>query len=142
MYIRLRSQLPREAWLKLPAALRPVRSSSPMDRTNSKPIATSSPTSRLPARTQPRLRRPVPIPPMLVAEKAIAAVDPELRAIKLLEPVHNESVTPVHSAAGCHFVADDRRASHWHRSVPAASSFSTAGSGLSNHSGDDVLSRS
>src|SRR3954464_1177764 len=52
----------------------------------------------------------------------------------------DESVTSIYSAAGGNIADDDRRAADRHCGVPATAGFSVAGGGLSNYSGDDVLS--
>ena len=52
----------------------------------------------------------------------------------------NESVASVHSPAGGHSPADGGHHAGRHRGLPAASGVGAAGGGLSDHSGDDVLS--
>src|SRR5215467_7708101 len=57
------------------------------------------------------------------------------------EPRHNESGTPVHSAPGRNIAADVRHSAGGNRSLSAAASFRSAGSGLPHDSGNDLLSR-
>src|SRR5207249_4052236 len=114
---------------------------SPTGRISCKPTAGSSLISKDPEPSpHPFLARQVLILRAQVSDGAITEADLGLRAIRIPGQLHNESVAPVHIASGCHIVADGWRSSRRYRGLPAALGFSFAGSGLPNHSGDDLLS--
>src|ERR1700690_429696 len=133
------------------ADFRPVKSSSLTVKTSSKTTAGSIRTCRRRRREQaarlaaaPTLAvRGPPTRPQTI--RALAARTPGIQkglipARRIQELPRNESVTAIYSSARRHFADDDRRAADRDCGVPAASGFGLAGSGLSHHSGDDVLS--
>src|SRR5438128_226399 len=114
-----------------------------MDKTNFSRAATWSRTNR-----PLRLRRPassaMALAPacrqMQIRTGEIAVADRPVPATPMLGQLLDESVSPIHTAPGRHFPADDWRSARRHCGVPATASFSLARGGLPDHPGDDVLS--
>src|SRR6266567_4150563 len=115
-----------------------------MDRTNCRPGAVSSRTSRALARQEigTQSRRPVRMRQIQIPEATGRAEETaEVRppVARILGPLHNESFPFIHPASGRHLLADDRRSAGRHRRLPAATCVGAAGSGLSDDPGNDLL---
>src|SRR5436309_10725829 len=81
-----------------------------------------------------RMRRRILIP---VRDKMAGAARTVIKAGLL----PNESVAALYSSTSGYVAHDDRRVADRHRGLPPTTSFSLAGSRLSNYPGDDVLPR-
>src|SRR6266436_1204485 len=115
-----------------------------MDRTNCRPAAISSRTLRARAKQEIGIqsRLAVRMPQIQIPEatgRAEEVREVHLPVARTLGLLHNESFPPIHPAPGRHLLADDRRSAGRYRRLPAASCISAAGSGLSDHPGDDLL---
>src|SRR5213595_3272519 len=86
-----------------------------------------------------RLSKPIQERRTLPLDKAAGLGTPQ-PAHQTLEHLRNESVTAFHSSSGRHVPDDVRRIAGGDRGLPATAGFGVAGGGLSNDSGDDVLS--
>src|SRR5436190_10093682 len=86
-----------------------------------------------------RLSKPIQERLTLALDKA-AGPGTRPPAHQIPEHLRNESVTAFHSSSGRHIPNDVRGIAGGDRGLPATAGFGVAGGGLSNDSGDDVLS--